>query len=237
MITKANVRAFNDDALSGGYRYTDSTADVAKRFSNTRTSAAIANATVFAGRTVLDIGCGDGTFTLELAALQPRAIVAIDPAADAVARARTRSAGMASDIRFEVANVYDLSPDFGRFDIVVLRGVLHHLADPARALSAAASVGDELVVLEPNGCNPVLKLIERLSHYHVEHEEQSFLPRTIDRWLKEAGKTPVARQMLNLVPLFCDARLARCLKRCEPIVEATPLLRTVACGQYLVRAV
>ena len=92
------------------------------------------------------------------------------------------------------------------------------------------------MIVEPNGFNPVLRLIERFSTYHVEHEEQSFAPSTIDRWLRAAGKTPSKRQMINLVPLFCHPLLARVLKKLEPIVEASPLVRLISCGQYVVSA-
>ncbi len=57
-------------------------------------------------------------------------------------------------------NLYDVSPDeLGTFDYVFLGNVLVHLADPARALRALATVmrpGAELLSLEPNSliCRP-----------------------------------------------------------------------------------
>ena len=239
MNSKANVQVFNQDVLATGvYRYTDSATDIAKAFSNSRTSRAIARATSFSGKRVLDIGCGDGMFTVELAGLGAASICGIDPAAEAVesARARAKAAGLGSNVEFKVFNIYDLEPSFGKFDIVVIRGVLHHLSAPEKALIAVASVCDEIVVLEPNGCNPILKVIERFSTYHIQHEEQSFLPSKIDKWLQAAGKTPRRRELINLVPLFCSPMLARLLKWLEPIVEATPVLRLLGCGQYLVQA-
>jgi SAM-dependent methyltransferase len=171
----------------------------------------------------------------ELARLGPVAILWIDPAAKAITSAQQRSVGL-SGMTFNYVYVYDLEPGFGRFDIAVVRGVLHHLAEPDRALKAIASVADEIIFMEPNGCNPVLKLIERFSAYHKAHEEQSFLPSTIDRWLRDAGKASRRREIINLVPLFCPPWFAKLLKVCEPIVERIPLARLIACGQYIVKA-
>ncbi len=42
---------------------------------------------------------------------------------------------------------------------------------------------------------------------------------------------------LNLVPVFCPDWLARLLKVFEPVVERIPLLRVIACGQYVLRAI
>lgn len=233
---KKNVAVFERDVLANqGYRYTTS-ARLSTRFSNARTTRALGEATRFSGRRVLDIGCGDGAFTLELAGFGAASVLGVDPAVEAVRRAGERVAGdTAGVVSFAVHNVYDLDPTvIGHFDIVVLRGVLHHLPDPCRAVAIAVSLADEVLILEPNGANPVLKLIEKLSPYHREHEEQSFLPRTLQRWLREAGAEVGHRQFLNLVPIFCPDAAARVLKWLEPLVERLPGIRVFALGQYLV---
>jgi SAM-dependent methyltransferase len=239
MLVKHNVAVFDEDAAAfDGYRYSHD-GSLSRRMSNSRTSKAIAQAASFAGKRVLDVGCGDGRFTLELAPEGAALVIGIDPTEHAIASAKKRAseAGLSDRVQFRVENVYELERSSDRYDIAVLRGVLHHVPDPGRAVLAVASVASELVILEPNGLNPVLKLIERLSPYHRQHEEQSFAPRTVDRWLAKAGKKPVDRRLINLVPLFCPDLLARLLKWAEPWVEATPVLRAIGCGQYLVRGV
>ena len=59
---------------------------------------------------VVDIGCGDGTFTLEIAErFQPAAICGIDPAADAIAVARSRiPRDLRGSVSFEVGDIYNL---------------------------------------------------------------------------------------------------------------------------------
>lgn len=232
---KANVGQFDGDASAhGGYVYTR-TERLSARLSNGRMSRAMEAAASYAGKTVLDIGCGDGTFTAELADLGPRSILGLDPAQRAVERARDSCAAR-PNVEFQVGNVYELSHWDRRFDIVVLRGVLHHLPEPERAVRIACGLGHEVVVLEPNGANPVLKIIERTSRYHIDHEEQSFLPRVIDAWFTGAGATIVHRERINLVPIFCPDWMASTLALFQPLAERTPLVRNVACGQYVVRA-
>jgi 2-polyprenyl-3-methyl-5-hydroxy-6-metoxy-1,4-benzoquinol methylase len=236
---KANVQAFDRDAREhGGYRYTG-TDRLSKRFSNSRSTRAIAEAADLAGSTIIDIGCGDGTFTIELAGCGALHVLGIEPAAGAVERATTAARaderGL-TNISFEVGNVYDLRTDLPPADYAVMRGVLHHLPDPAQAVAAISRHCKRLVILEPNGMNPVLKIIERVSRYHIDHEEQSFLPTTIDRWVTAANGIIEYRKFLNFVPLFSPDMIARTLKLVEPLVEATPGIRVFSTGQYLLRA-
>lgn len=234
---KGAARIFDQDVGAlGGYRYT-SEDRLSTRLSNGRMSRGIAEAASYEGKAVLDVGCGDGTFTLELAELGAKRVLGVDPAERAVevARERARECGY-DQVSFAVGDAYHLDRLEGAFDTVVLRGVLHHLPDPRRAVAAAVARAGEVVVLEPNGANPVLKIIEKLSPYHVRHEERSFLPSTLRKWLIAAGATVEHEQFINLVPIFCPAPLARLLKYCEPLAEAPSLLRSVACGQYVVRA-
>jgi SAM-dependent methyltransferase len=232
---KANVGVFDRDAAAGGYLYTRGDR-LSAVLANERQTQGILQAADFKGRRVIDLGCGDGTYTLELARRSGAAFVlGIDPAAAAIERA-TRSAKAACvECRFDVGSIYDLAVP-QRFDVAVVRGVLHHLAEPAAAVANAFRLADTVVILEPNGINPVLKLIERVSAYHREHEERSFLPTRIDAWIDAGGGRVTRRAFITFVPFFCPAALARVLKFCEPGVEALPVVRWIAAGQYLVTA-
>lgn len=237
--TKQNVRRFDEDVREqGSYAYTGDR--LSARLANGRISRSIAGAFDFRGTSVLDLGCGDGAYTVEFAGLGVREVVGLDPAAVAIeaARSRARELGLDQRVRFEVGNIYALDDYLapGRFDCIVIRGVLHHLPDPARALAGLAAYEGSVVVLEPNGNNPVLKLLERFSRYHIEHEERSFPPALIRRWLTSAGLTVRSSEVLNLVPFFCPDPLARVLRVLEPLVERTPLLRDIGCGQSIIVA-
>jgi 2-polyprenyl-3-methyl-5-hydroxy-6-metoxy-1,4-benzoquinol methylase len=239
MTEKRNIEVFNKDVATGtGYQYTVSERR-SVRIANDRMTRGIREAVDLSGKRVLDLGCGDGVFTLALLEMGAASIVGTDPAEVAVqaAGARAAAAGVADRVTFSVQNIYDAVPEGAAFDTVVLRGVLHHLPDAKEAVRIAARLANEIVILEPNGGNPILKIIEKTSSYHIEHEEQSFLPSTINGWLEAAGMRVVHGKLINLVPLFCPTPFVGMLKAMEPLVEAVPGLRLLGCGQYVVRAI
>ena len=76
-------------------------------------------------RSVLEIGCGAGAFTLMLAPFADR-IVALDIAEGAIARARERVG--ADHVDFRVANVMDFDPlPEGPWDLVVMSETIYYL--------------------------------------------------------------------------------------------------------------
>ncbi|HEX4064313.1 MAG TPA: methyltransferase domain-containing protein [Streptosporangiaceae bacterium] len=86
---------------------------------------------------VLDIGCGPGTITADLAARVPGGtIVAIDAAADVVALAQQEAdrRGQAN-VRCEVGDAYQLAFADDSFDVVHAHQVLQHLSHPVAALA------------------------------------------------------------------------------------------------------
>ena len=162
----------------------------------------------------------------------------MDPACVAIesANAKTRKLGLDAMVKFEVGNIYALESYLAgnRFDCIVLRGVLHHLPYPARAIAGLATFGGTIIVLEPNGNNPVLKLLEKYSRYHIKHEERSFTPALIRSWLTAAGFRVCSSKVFNLVPMFCSDKMAKVLRVVGPIVERLPLVRDIACGQSII---
>jgi SAM-dependent methyltransferase len=92
---------------------------------------------------VLDVGCGPGTITVDLAARVPDGeVIAIDAAADVLAEGRREAdrRGQAN-VRFDVGDVYRLDFADGTFDVVHAHQVLQHLSDPVRALAEMRRVG------------------------------------------------------------------------------------------------
>lgn len=232
MTAERNVSAFNKDVEQNrGYLYA-ATGRLSCRMSNARISRAIASVANLEGQSVIDVGCGDGTYTIELAQTGAGRVLGVDAADKAVEIAREKAKGIAN-IEFEQGDIYQLGMDGDRFDIAVVRGILHHLYEPQRAIARLCAVADTVIVVEPNGYNPVLKLIEKLSRYHVEHEEKSYMPSTLDRWFERCGGTIAQAEFVGLVPMFCPDWMARTLKFCEPLVERVPVLRQLACGQYV----
>jgi SAM-dependent methyltransferase len=87
------------------------------------------------GLRILDVGCGPGTITAELADRvgDEGAVVGIDASSDVIARA---SATMSRrNLSYAVGDVYAIDAEDDTFDVVHAHQVLQHLADPIAALA------------------------------------------------------------------------------------------------------
>jgi ubiquinone/menaquinone biosynthesis C-methylase UbiE len=74
------------------------------------------------GARVLEIGCGDGRLTFRYAAAA-RSVLAIDPRAEAIAKARDMlPVGSAERVRFEIGSALELNQPKASFDV----GLLSH---------------------------------------------------------------------------------------------------------------
>jgi ubiquinone/menaquinone biosynthesis C-methylase UbiE len=88
------------------------------------------------GMSLLDIGCGPGTITADLAALvAPGQVVGVDAASEVVAQAEAYATeGDLTNLRFEVGDLFALQYGAASFDVVHAHQVLQHLTDPEAAL-------------------------------------------------------------------------------------------------------
>jgi SAM-dependent methyltransferase len=94
------------------------------------------------GMRLLDVGCGPGTITLDLAGIvAPGQVVGIEPVEGPLEAAREEAARRGDSVtRFELADVFALPYGDDSFDVVHAHQVLQHLTDPARALREMARV-------------------------------------------------------------------------------------------------
>jgi tRNA (mo5U34)-methyltransferase len=86
------------------------------------------------GKTVLDIGCNAGFYSLEMKRRGAARVLGIDFDPAYLAQARFAAEVNRLDIEFREMGVYDIANLSERFDVVLFLGVLYHLRHPLLAL-------------------------------------------------------------------------------------------------------
>jgi SAM-dependent methyltransferase len=187
------------------------------------------------GRSVVDIGCGDGTLTVRYWDRgEPRMMSALDPAIKALMAGAAKN--QHRPILFVAADGHHLPYADDAFEVAILQAVLHHDSDPEATIREAFRVAREILVLEPNGYSPILKLMERLSRYHREHEERSYSAARLRGWVEAAGGHVIKGRFGVAIPIFSPDWVARVLKFVEPVIERTPLVNRLFCAVYVFHA-
>lgn len=214
---KRNVDEFNADVKNNqGYRYTHN-APYSSIVANARITAATLKAIPDGTVSIIDIGCGDGTYSHTLKTLRPQvSVTGIDPAADAISTAKEKF----PEVKFNVGDLLDPSTlPSTKYDLGIIRGVLHHLPDAAAGIINATILSDKILIIEPNGNNPILKWIEKHSQYHIDHEEQSFSSDQLTKWCNAAGLKIISLDYIGFVPFFFPTALAKIIYFFQPILE------------------
>jgi 2-polyprenyl-3-methyl-5-hydroxy-6-metoxy-1,4-benzoquinol methylase len=220
---------FNKDIeTTGHYLYTGPNAPLSARLANLNQSKAILSFIPTETKTILDVGCGDGTYTEELWEFGFEKVKGIDAAQEAIKIAQRKER---KGLLFTTEKLNELAITGEKFDLAILRGVLHHVTNPASLAQDLFGLADIVIVSEPNGMNPILKLIEKLSPYHRKHGERSFIPNTIENWFLTAGYVKVHKtRFFTIIPFFFPQVLVRILSRIQTSVEAFPIVRCLFCG-------
>ncbi|MDB5569167.1 MAG: hypothetical protein JWN93_350 [Hyphomicrobiales bacterium] len=86
------------------------------------------------GKSVLDIGCNAGFYSIEMKRRGAQRVVAIDWDEAYLAQARLAAQVTGADIEFHRMSVFDIGALGERFDVVLFLGVLYHLRHPLLAL-------------------------------------------------------------------------------------------------------
>lgn len=152
------------------------------------------------GLSVLDVGCGPGSITLDLAAaVAPGAVVGIDPSEAVIETARATAAERAdTTTQFTVGDAYAIDAADNTYDVVHAHQVLQHLTDPVRALREMARVtkpGGLIAARDADyaaftwapaspGLDRWLELYRELAHRNRAEPDAG---RHLLRWAREAG--------------------------------------------------
>lgn len=104
-------------------------------------------------RTAVSFGCGSGDRELQWARRGVFASLTgfdLSPARIAVARRAAQEDGLSSSVTFQVADATSLSPDNGRYDVVLFEHSLHHFSNVPEVLRNVRSMlkSDGLLVVD-----------------------------------------------------------------------------------------
>jgi SAM-dependent methyltransferase len=148
------------------------------------------------GKEILDMGCGEGELSTQLAKLGAR-VTGIDISPELIEVARKRAAADAVQDRTEflVWDILEKPLPEERFDLVTCSAVLHHvdIGKFLPVLWASLRPGGIAVMIEPLGLSPWLRKLR--AHVPVNTEASP-------------GEHPLTRQELDLVlGILGDARV------------------------------
>jgi SAM-dependent methyltransferase len=168
---------------------------------------------------VLEIGCGAGHLTIQLANRQFR-VEAVDAsqAMVEVTADRMREGGSEQAVTVAMADAHSLPFQAGHFDLVVAVGVIPWLHSPGDAIAEMARVlvpGGQLILTADNGARlssftdpremlartPLRHLYHRLRKRRGLAMSRLDFPRRIDRLIRRGGLRPVARSTVGYGPL------------------------------------
>jgi len=136
-----------------------------------------------AGKRVLDYGCGEGRFSIELLERGAAHVTGIDISEVRVAAARdtARRMGVEDRTTFLVADAHDTGLPAKSFELVIGSDILHHLdiAAAAREIRRVLEPGGAGIFVEPLAHNPLLRLGRALTPSARTVDEH---PLTVDDW-------------------------------------------------------
>lgn len=150
--------------------------------------------------TLLDVGCGPGTVTADLARIVAGGqVVGVDASGKVLDAAREHADALGyTNVRFEQANAYELPFDDDTFDVVYAHQLLQHLSDPVEALREmrrVAKPGGLVAVRDADYAAmawypETAGLTEWNELYHEVTHAYGFEPdagRRLMSWVQEAG--------------------------------------------------
>jgi SAM-dependent methyltransferase len=191
------------------------------------------------GMNVLELGCGTGYFTRELAHSGAR-IVAVDVSPELLEIARADVSP--PNVSYEVQNVCAMSYGDFRFDSVVGSSVLHHLeiTEALREIYRVLRVGGEIYFTEPNMLNPQIAIQKNVPWIKRKlgdsPDETAFFRWPLRRLLKRTGFHDVQIHPFDFLHPKTPFPFVNDLNAIGHFLEHVPVLSEFA-GSLYIRAV
>jgi SAM-dependent methyltransferase len=191
------------------------------------------------GMSVLELGCGTGYFTRELAR-SGADIVAIDVSPELLEIARTNCSAL--NVRYEIQNAYELSYPDAVFDSVVGSSVLHHLEieTALHEIYRVLKPGGTICFTEPNMLNPQIAIQKNVPWIKRKlgdsPDETAFFRWPLRRLLEQTGYREVRINPFDFLHPRTPIPLIERLNSLGRFLENVPVISEFA-GSLYIRAV
>ncbi|ARO54201.1 methyltransferase, TIGR04290 family [Methylorubrum zatmanii] len=132
------------------------------------------------GKSVLDIGCNGGFYSIEMKRRGASRVLGLDSDERYLAQARFAADHLSHDIEFRNLSVYDVGALAERFDVVLFMGVLYHLRHPLLALDLIHEhVAGDLLVFQSmlRGSSQVEPVADDYDFWDMDQFERPGYPR------------------------------------------------------------
>ena len=188
---------------------------------------------------VLELGCGTGRFTRELAR-SGADIVAIDVSPELLEIAKANCS--APNVHYEIQNAYSLSYPDAAFDSVVGSSVLHHLEIDAaiREIYRVLKPGGTIYFTEPNMLNPQIAIQKNVPWVKRKlgdsPDETAFFRWLLQRRLEQSGYREVRIIPFDFLHPKTPVPLIDRLNTMGRFLENVPVISEFA-GSLYIRAV
>jgi len=99
------------------------------------------------GKTILDVGCGPGIYSITLAKGSPNFVYGIDfaPSMIEIARQEAKKAGVENICRFEIAD-FNTLPEDKQYNYLILMGFMDYMKNPKQVIEKTMRLASDKVL-------------------------------------------------------------------------------------------
>jgi ubiquinone/menaquinone biosynthesis C-methylase UbiE len=188
------------------------------------------------GMSVLEVGCGTGYFTQELAR-SGADVIAIDVSPELLEIAKANCS--APNVRYEIQNAYTLSYPDALFDSVVGSSVLHHLEIEAalHEIYRVLKLGGSVHFTEPNMLNPQVAIQKNVPWIKRKlgdsPDETAFFRWPLRRVLEQTGYRDIRIDPFDFLHPKTPVPLIDRLNALGRLLENVPIISEFAGSLYI----